>query len=132
MTQRDTIPMPVVVINSEEAFLIAVRILLEDEGYEVTTASYRDQDPFSAIVTAEPALIILDFVHGEPDGRELLAQLDNDARTRTIPLIATSTDQELLDRVMAQAVSARVRTFLLKPLDLERLGDDVSLALHPE
>lgn len=132
MTHRDTVPTPIVVINSEDAFLIAVRMLLEDEGYGVTTASYRDEDPFPKIVAAAPALIILDFVHGEPHGWGLLARLDGDERTRTIPLIATSTDPELLDRVIAQPVSARVRTFLLKPLDLDRLVSEISRALHPE
>jgi CheY-like chemotaxis protein len=119
------------VVNSEDAFLIAVSMLLEDEGYLVTTASYEDGDPFPGVIASNPALVILDFVHGESDGWELLAKLDADARTKSIPLIATSTDQELLDRVMQQPVSSRLRTFLLKPLELEHLVSDVIRMLRP-
>lgn len=130
MTNPDASPPPVAVINSEEAFLLAVRMLLEDEGYPVITASYRTEDPFPRIVAANPELIILDFVHGEPDGWDLLARLDEDERTREIPLIATSTDPDLLDQVMREPASARMQTFLLKPIELERLVANVSRTLR--
>ncbi len=131
MTTSERSTQPIMVVNSEDAFLIAVKMLLEDEGYLVITASYREGDPFPGILASDPALVILDFVHGEPDGWELLAKLDADDRTSAVPLIATSTDQELLDRVMQQPVSARLRTFLLKPLDLEQLVNDVHQMLYP-
>jgi two-component system phosphate regulon response regulator PhoB len=126
MTIPERLASPIAVINSEDAFLIAVRMLLEDEGHQVITASYRTEDPFPRVVAARPALIILDFVHGEPDGWDLLRKLDGDTQTSSIPLIATSTDQELLDRVMSEPLSAQVRTFLLKPLELEQLIETVS------
>ena len=132
LTTAETATQTIMVINSEDAFLIAVGMLLEDEGYLVTTASYQDSDPFARVVAADPALVILDFVHGKPDGWDLLARLDADTRTCAIPLIATSTDAELLDRVMQQPVSNRLRTFLLKPLDLEHLVDGVHQMLHRE
>jgi CheY-like chemotaxis protein len=119
------------VVNSEDAFLIAVKMLLEGEGYLVTVASYRAGDPFPGVVGVDPALVILDLVHGEQEGWDLLAKLDGDPRTNVIPLIATSTDQELLDRVMQQPLSVRLRTFLLKPLDLEDLVNEVHQMLHP-
>jgi CheY-like chemotaxis protein len=131
MTTPEPSTQPIMVVNSEDAFLIAVKMLLEDEGYLVITASYREGDPFPGVVAVNPALVILDFVHGEPDGWELLARLDADGRTSAIPLIATSTDQELLDRVVQQPVSARLRTFLLKPLELEQLVNDVHQMLNP-
>jgi CheY-like chemotaxis protein len=119
------------VINSEAAFLLAVQMLLEDEGYRVSIASYDDGDPFPQIIAAEPALTILDIVHGDPAGWNLLASLDSDERTNAIPLIATSTDQAVLDAVRREPAAARMRTFLLKPLDLEQLIFNVGDMLRP-
>lgn len=118
-------PPHIVVINAEAEFLKVVRVLLADEGFDVTTL-HVDESPFDVIIEASPTVIVLDFVYERPEGWNLLALLDEDERTRTIPLLATSTDARIVEQVI-ELSSHRIRKALLvKPAEL----DDLLIAVH--
>ena len=51
-----------------------VRELLQDEHYNVTTTNVVPQT-FQQIETARPSLPIVDLIHGEAAGGDLLAEL---------------------------------------------------------
>lgn len=118
-------PKHIVVINAEADFLIAVRSLLEDDGYTVSTI-HVDQEPFARVIAEQPAAIVLDFVYEQPEAWHLMAELDADPRTRDIPLLATSTDAEIVERVLAQTKHRRASAMLVKPLELDALAEAVS------
>ena len=112
----------IVVINSEPDFLIVVAELLEEEGYDVSTSQI-DQLPYGLILAEQPAVIMLDIVHGRQESWDLLEVLDGDERTRGIPLLITSTDEALITRALERSAHRRARGMLVKPMLLESLID---------
>jgi DNA-binding response OmpR family regulator len=115
----------VVVVNSEPDFLIAVRELLEEEGYDVSTM-HVDESPFEVIITVRPAVIVIDFVYQKPDGWNLLARLDEDDHARTIPLVATSTDELILEQIKTLSTHRPKKYVLVKPFDLDELLEAIA------
>jgi CheY-like chemotaxis protein len=114
----------VVVVNSEPEFLMVVRELLEAEGYDVSTM-HVDESPFDTIIAVDPAVIVLDFAYEKPDAWNLLARLDEDARTRNIPLVMTSTDELILDQIKDLSTHRSQTALLAKPLELDALVEAV-------
>ena len=110
------------VINSEPDFLTVVAELLEEEGYEVSTSQI-DQLPYGLILAEQPAVIMLDIVHGRQESWDLLEVLDDDERTRDIPLLITSTDEALITKALARSTHRRARGMLVKPMPLDSLID---------
>jgi CheY-like chemotaxis protein len=72
------------VVNGSADFLDVVRNLLQDEDYNVTTTNFVPRT-FKQFETARPALLIVDLIHGEMAGWDLLAELRHEAATRDIP-----------------------------------------------
>ena len=65
-------------------------------------------------------MLIIDLVAGQRAGWDLLERLGNEAITRGIPVIVTSTDKPLLEQ--AEGDSARDgRLFMVKPMNLQQL-----------
>lgn len=120
----DTLQKPdrqhIIVINAEAEFLKVVRVLLEDEGFEVTTL-HIDESPHEVIVETNPVVIVLDFVYERPEGWNLLAALDDEERTRLIPLLATSTDERIVEQVLSLSHHRPRRGMLVNPLELDDL-----------
>jgi two-component system response regulator AdeR len=110
----------VYVLNGSSDFLDIIRALLQDEQYNVTTTNFVPQS-FSTIEAAQPSLVILDLVHGELAGWDLLAELRRAASTQGIPLLLVSTLQEELDQAKAQDAGFAQGRYLQKPFDLDEL-----------
>jgi CheY-like chemotaxis protein len=87
------------VVNGSAEFLDIVRDLLQDEQYNVTTTNFMPRT-FEQIHALRPELLIIDLVVGQQAGWDLLERLRNEAITRGIPVIVTSTDKRLLDRAV--------------------------------
>jgi DNA-binding response OmpR family regulator len=113
-------PAHVLVVDGEQAVLDLVRVLLEEEGYHVTTRDFVDTD-LEAIAALTPDLVVLDLACGRPAGWELLEALAGHVSTRGIPVLVMSTNRELL--AMAAADPARFGTHpdLVKPFAIEVL-----------
>jgi PleD family two-component response regulator len=118
----------VVVVNSEAEFLIVVRELLETEGYDVFTM-HVDESPFDQIIKIDPAVVAIDFVYEKPDAWNLLARLDDDARTRNIPLLVTSTDELIVEQIKKLSTHRSQMFVLIKPLELDAMVDAVNRLL---
>ncbi len=84
-------------VNSSEAILDALREVLADEGYAVTTSTY-DADPLPRITALRPDALVVDLAAGEEDGWALLDRLRADPETSAIPALVVSTDARLLER----------------------------------
>jgi two-component system response regulator VicR len=108
------------VVNGSAAFLDMVRELLQDEQYNVTTANFVPLT-FKQIETAQPSLLIIDLIHGERAGWDLLAELRHEAATRNIPVILASTSKQLLEKAETERVIWGGDRYLLKPFSLDEL-----------
>lgn len=65
-----------------------------------------------------PALILLDLNLPTRDGREVLRQIKQDARLRTIPVVVFTTSAQPHDIDMCHQLGAN--SYMVKPVDCER------------
>ena len=108
------------VVNGSVDFLDVVRELLQDEHYNVTTTNFVPHT-FKQIETARPSLLIIDLIHGERAGWDLLAELRHEAATRDIPVILVSTSKQLLEKAETERVIWGGDRYFLKPFSLDAL-----------
>jgi len=118
------------VVNGSADFLDVVRELLQDELYNVTTTNFVPRT-FKQIETARPSLLIVDLIHGEMAGWDLLAELRREAATRNIPMILVSTSKQLLERAEAERVIWGGDRYLLKPFSLDALLQTLQELIGP-
>jgi len=110
----------VFVTNGDGDFLLAMQQLLEDEGYTPVVMELID-DPYPTIARLLPDLLVIDFPYQEMLAWDLLDRLDANPETWAMPMIATSTDRENLDRFAARTSHRTSTEIQLKPFDLEPL-----------
>jgi CheY-like chemotaxis protein len=91
-----------------------------DEQFNVTTTNFVPLT-FKQIETAQPSLLIIDLIHGERAGWDLLAELRHEAATRDIPVILASTSKQLLEKAETERVIWGGDRYLLKPFSLDEL-----------
>jgi CheY-like chemotaxis protein len=108
------------VVNGSAEFLDVVRELLQDENYNVTTTNFIPET-FEQIEVARPSLLIVDLIHGEMAGWELLAEVRHEAATRDIPVILVSTSRQLLEKAQMERVIWGGDRSFLKPFSLDAL-----------
>ena len=118
----------VMVVDDEPEIVTLLRFLLEKEGYAVTDANNGQValeklglDPSGVSTAALPDLMILDIMMPVMDGYMLNIRLQNDPRTRGIPiLVLTAKGQKMRDLFeMAPNVAAYVQ----KPFDPKMLRE---------
>jgi CheY-like chemotaxis protein len=108
-------------VNHDPEFLDVVRVLLQGETYNVTTTNYvpRTWDQIAAL---QPSLLLIDLHPVQPqDGLDLLEHLRREGIIHTIPIIVTSTDHRLLERIEQDKDRYGGDRFVVKPLDIEEL-----------
>lgn len=107
------------VVDDDDSIRESLRLLLEDEGFDVDTAA----DGRQAVQTMEaqpPCLVILDLMMPVMDGWAVSAQMHEEERLQGIPVCVVTATPE-----WAPADSACV---LAKPIDVPRLLDVVHAA----
>lgn len=112
-------------INGSSMFLEFVRMLLEEECYNVTTTNFLPET-FVQIAAVRPDLLILDLQIGKQACWDLLDRISQDALTRDIPVIVCSTTQSLLDRARNDGRADRPTRYIVKPFDI----DDLLTSVH--
>jgi len=85
----------ILMVNRDPALLDVVRVLLDEERYNVTSTNAVPLT-FALIAAARPALIIIDLEITHQHGWDLLVRLHAEARTAAIPVIVTARDARLL------------------------------------
>ena len=85
----------ILLVNRDPALLALVRVLLQEERYNVTTTNAVPRT-FALIAAARPALIVVDLAVAERSGWDLLIRLHAGAATAAIPVIVTARDRRLL------------------------------------
>jgi DNA-binding NarL/FixJ family response regulator len=115
----------VFVVNGTPKFLNVIRVLLQDEEFNVTTTSYVPET-FDSIAALSPDLLILDLVIGEVAGWDLLERLHREAATKGLPVILISTEAHLLERAQADVERYGTHAVILRPLN----AGDVLTAVH--
>ncbi len=120
----------VLMVNSDPAFLDAVRVLLQSNRYNVTSTNLVPQT-FAMVQAAGADALVVDLATDEPAQWELVGQLTADERTRSLPVVFTANDAEMLDAAESRPWPAGGRFHLLKPFDPTLLGDVIHALIGP-
>ena len=113
------------VVDDDVFMLSALAELLEEEGYDVHTAS----NGFSALRQVQafkPAVVLLDLALPERSGAEVLLELRADVSNRDIAIVVVTGHPDSLSEVQA----AEIDGFVTKPFDAVELLRTVHRAVQ--
>lgn len=115
-------------VNNSEEVLDIFRVLLEEEGYRVTTQSYLLKD-MAEVRELTPDLIILDYMWPEEDGGwSMLQMLRMDRATAKTPIVlCTGAKREIAE--LGDHLTQMKIAVVLKPFDIETLLDAIAKGL---
>jgi two-component system KDP operon response regulator KdpE len=114
----------ILVIDDEPQILRAMRTILTEKGFKVTTAN-RGEDGLALAATQEPDLIILDLGLPDIDGVEVCSRL---REWTQVPIIILSVRDSERDKVAALDMGAD--DYLTKPFGIEELLARVRVSLR--
>jgi DNA-binding response OmpR family regulator len=89
---------PILVVDDDAKIVRLVRTYLEREGYQVVTAA-DGPAALDAIETHEPALVVLDLMLPELDGRAVIRAVRRDEEAAHTPIIVLSARSSTIDRI---------------------------------
>jgi CheY-like chemotaxis protein len=107
----------VLVVDDEAMIRGILALVLEDEGYSVTTAA-NGQQALDIVRRQLPDAVLLDLMMPVVDGWDVIKACRADPSTSTIPIIAISAvgGGQIAEKLDVQA-------FLPKPFDINRVLD---------
>jgi two-component system, OmpR family, KDP operon response regulator KdpE len=114
----------ILVIDDEPQILRAIRMILTEKQFKVTTAS-RGEEGLTLAATSEPDIIILDLGLPDMDGVEVCSRL---REWTECPVIVLSARDGERDKVAA--LDAGADDYLTKPFGIEELLARVRVALR--
>ena len=112
----------ILAVDDDNDILDVIRIILEDEGYEVATLT-NGKDIINSITSIRPDLILLDVMLSGMDGREICKTIKADAHFNFIPIIMISASHNLQNY---SALPGPPNGFIPKPFDIDKLVNVVN------
>lgn len=107
----------ILAVDDDNDILDVIRIILEDEGYEVATLT-NGRNILEAISSIRPDLILLDVMLSGMDGREICKAIKANSNLNPIPIIMISASHNLQNY---QNIPGAPNGFIPKPFDIDRL-----------
>src|SRR6476620_3225378 len=89
---------PILVVDDDAKIVRLVRTYLERDGYSVITAS-DGPSALAAIELHAPALVVLDLMLPEMDGRAVIRAVRSDDEAARTPIIVLSARSSTIDRI---------------------------------
>jgi len=115
----------ILAVDDDNDILDVIRIILEDEGYEVYTLA-NGKHVFEFVGENYPDLILLDVMLGGMDGRDICRALKEHEEYKKIPVVMISASHNLNNLLLMPGAPDN---FLAKPFDIDRLIDMVKAQL---
>ncbi|MES2266568.1 MAG: response regulator transcription factor [Bacteroidota bacterium] len=105
----------IMIADDDPGIVDAVEMILEFEGYDVTTTV----DGATVLDMKEqlPDLLLLDIWMSGEDGRDICRQLKSEPLTKNIPVLMISASRE----IAPSALAAGADDFLAKPFEMDEL-----------
>jgi CheY-like chemotaxis protein len=116
----------VLVVDDDLATRTFVQFILDEEGYDVLTAS-SGSEALTIAASEQPDIITLDILMPEIDGFHVLDELKKNPETADIPVCITSIIEE-----KAKGYRLGALDYITKPFDREDLIEAISHILSPE
>lgn len=117
-------PATILVVEDDEPIRLAVREVLEVEGYQVIVAC-DGADALHEIARNTPSLIITDLQMPNIDGGQLCERVRGSTKTAEIPIVVLTAAHRL------DAVAGRVDAIIRKPFDIDVLLSTVAQFIRP-
>src|SRR6187200_3340079 len=96
---RDAVPTaPILVVDDDAKIVRLVRTYLERDGFMVVTAA-DGPAALEAIETHRPALVVLDLMLPELDGRAVIRAVRRDEAAARTPILVLSARSSTIDRI---------------------------------
>ena len=108
----------ILIVDDNVANLKLARLLLQGEGYDVTTAT-NAEDALVLLSTFRPKLILMDIQLPDMDGLELTRRLKANPETSGIRILALTAYAMKGDEERARA--AGCDGYIAKPIDIDSL-----------
>jgi two-component system response regulator len=102
---------------------LANRVHVARDGEEAVEFVFCHGVYSSRRIDRPPKLILLDLKPPKVDGLEVLRQLKNDSRTKSIPVVVLTSSKEETDLV--QSYRLGVNSYIQKPVDFDQFRDTV-------
>lgn len=115
-TKSSTNVRRITVADDNVAIVDAMKIILEDEGYDVTTI-IDGTEVFEKVKTTPPDLLLLDIWMSGENGGKICKRLKEINATRKLPIVLVSANKD----TQQLAEEAGADGFILKPFDLDDL-----------
>jgi two-component system cell cycle response regulator len=119
-------PARVLIVDDERVNRQLLTIMLEPEGYELSSATSGDE-ALAAVARQVPDLIVLDIMMPGMNGYVVTARLKANPATRHVPVVLLSALHDRNSR--AHGMGAGADGFLPKPVDRRELCDLVRAML---
>ena len=103
------------IADDDPGIVDAIEMLLEFEGYEVTSTV--DGTTVLDMKEELPDLLLLDIWMSGEDGRDICRRLKHNAITKNIPVIMISASRDIKESAMASGAD----DFLAKPFEMNEL-----------
>jgi len=117
----------ILVVDDETDVLLIVRTTLENEGFDVVTAS-NGPDGLELTKETKPDLIVLDVMMPGMDGFEVLQRLKDDEATCLIPVLMLT---GVSDRAKIQeALASGIDYYIVKPFEITDLLQKIRVVLR--
>ena len=107
---------PILLVEDDPDLRDAVRLVLEDAGYDVVCAG-EGREALARVRESPFSLVLLDLMMPVMDGFEFRVQQMQDPNIASIPVIVFSCGNDLEEKVAPLRVSACLR----KPIDVDAL-----------
>lgn len=115
MPKMDTKNKKIMIADDDPGIVDAVEMLLEFEGYEVTSTV--DGTTVLEMKKNLPDLLLLDIWMSGEDGRDICKKFKESELTKDIPVIMISASRD----VRESAIAAGANDFLAKPFEMDEL-----------
>ncbi len=117
MSQR---PKKIMIADDDPGIVDAVEMILEFEGYEVTSTV--DGSTVLDMKHELPDLLLLDIWMSGEDGRDICKKLKSTETTKNIPVIMISASRD----IKQSAIDAGANDFLAKPFEMTELLEKIA------
>jgi CheY-like chemotaxis protein len=106
----------ILAVDDDNDILDVIRIILEDEGYEVATLT-NGRNIIDSITNIRPDLILLDVMLSGMDGREICRTIKANLTLNPIPIIMISASHNLQNY---NNLPGPPNGFIPKPFDIDK------------
>jgi len=108
----------IMVIDDEKTICEAIEFLLENEGYDVTTA-YNGEEGLMKIYKQPPDMLIIDLLMPKMNGFKVVRRVRSDPAFKDIPILMLTVVDDKFD--IQEGYNSGVSDYMVKPFEVDDL-----------